>query len=85
MGHISLMDNVILLKELLSDLKNPEIVLSSLLKKTFVKHTNKTSGFYDFSIWLEAFEYLIIEKGTTYRKTFKPDYKRINAYDKQTD
>lgn len=79
------MDNVILLKKLLSDLGDPETILSADLKKSFVKHTNKTSGFYDFSIWLEAFDYLKLEKGVTYRKTFKPNYGKIDAYDKQTD
>ena len=78
-------DKVFLLKKILVESNNPELILSSAIKKLFVKHTGKTSGFYDFTIWLEVFDFLLPVKGKTYRKTFKPNYKKIDSYAEQNN
>ena len=70
-----------ILKTILNEKGRPQTLLSSDLKKLFIRHTAQIVGYYEFSFWLEAFGYLKATKGKTMRKLFKPDYKKIDAYE----
>lgn len=70
-----------ILKTILNEKGRPPTILSSDLKKLFIRHTSQIVGYYEFSFWLEAFGYLRAIKGKTMRKLFKPDYHKIDAYE----